>query len=1173
MTRITAFLMAVLFLMLIFPFGAGSGEDETDALTFYSEWTRPEADLPEVLTAAGSGYTVRLYAPSGERFPKDASAVIRDITEEGDYKSAAAQTLALSGDEITFLRVFDIAIWDGEERFEPQGPVRVEMDLEVEGERVTALHFANAQPLPENSGGRRSVLKSAPKNLAETLETEVSGGTVTFSTGSFSAFAIVGYTLEKHVLASDGNLYLIRLTYDREAGIPEGAGLEAHEILPETGAGGEGAYARYVEQAEAVLGLEAGLISYARFFDISIVDEAGNTVQPAEGSSVKVQILLEDAQGGKLSVVHFGEEAEALEAEPEPAENGYTVAFEAASFSVYGIVEAPEPAALDSVKTMDEFNENAQRKFYLSYNGNHYFTNALNSNDAFVETTNRNAASIWYFEKVEGQENQFYIYTYLNGEKLYMHNKSGNVMALNPASKTAFEISQAATGSFYFKVAGQNKWLQHSNGGNGIRLYTDNANATNSRIVMTYAALPDDIYQLDGKSYGIAYHDNSVTAASLIAQEGGELAAQDMLIRPDVLEHNGTLLVAQNADISFWTFHCQGENRYTVSTTVGGEEMYLVISGRTVSLTNEESEASVITAVPGTGANRGKWHFTAEDGYSLNYAGADSNVFNGANDNKAPSWLNLVEKSVLTDEDFHYYSAKKVSVSDEANVYDSQQIVIYTRIWNDTDKRYEFYAVDHDGTLVRCYDTGDGIEWIGSQVNTVLWDFTEYTNADGSKNYYYDIRNTQYGGYLSPQASGSDVLSASPVGVNLNGRRFGESYTTIVAWDDARYAYSGLKAEGGRVVGCPLSEADDFYFAVMNPVDPDDTLTEVETLDNRQYGITMRMIDYNDTIANGQGAAADPNNGGRDSGQTAVLGYNTNAAGLLATSLDGNGYPQTNEEKTKKTQTSLANLYSGAADVNHLFIKSIHQESGYFEYDSTQNFAHLNDNGDFTVYDQIGQVGKSNTTNEGDFGPTRTHGQFMPYNDLTAGRYSTATNQTDVLAQELPDLDPSKDEKLYLIPPKEADYFFGMELSASFTQTPSGLDAWGHDIIFEFSGDDDFWLYVDGELVLDLGGVHAAMAGKVNFRTGQVTSGRVVEVYRNGKFMNAGTYTLRERIEANYRRRNPNAVNNEVSAYLDQFFESGSTVFKDYTSHDMKIFYMERGAGASNLHMRFNLAS
>ena len=100
------------------------------------------------------------------------------------------------------------------------------------------------------------------------------------------------------------------------------------------------------------------------------------------------------------------------------------------------------------------------------------------------------------------------------------------------------------------------------------------------------------------------------------------------------------------------------------------------------------------------------------------------------------------------------------------------------------------------------------------------------------------------------------------------------------------------------------------------------------------------------------------------------------------------------------------------------------------------------------------------------------------------------------------------------------------------------------------------------------------MAGNVNFRTGEVTSGRPVEVYRNGGFItNASTYTLRERFEANYRRRNPGASEADVAAYLDGYFYDGGTVFKDYTSHEMKIFYMERGAGASNLHMRFNLAA
>ena len=117
-------------------------------------------------------------------------------------------------------------------------------------------------------------------------------------------------------------------------------------------------------------------------------------------------------------------------------------------------------------------------------------------------------------------------------------------------------------------------------------------------------------------------------------------------------------------------------------------------------------------------------------------------------------------------------------------MYTGKQVVIYTRIWNDATKRYEFYAVDHDGSLVRCYDTGDNIEWIGSQVNTAAVELHRVPERDGTPNYYYELQNAQYRQVYRAAGHGRQILSDSAIGINLNGRRYGENYTTIIAWDD-----------------------------------------------------------------------------------------------------------------------------------------------------------------------------------------------------------------------------------------------------------------------------------------------------------------------------------------------------------------------------------------------------
>ena len=434
----------------------------------------------------------------------------------------------------------------------------------------------------------------------------------------------------------------------------------------------------------------------------------------------------------------------------------------------------------------------------------------------------------------------------------------------------------------------------------------------------------------------------------------------------------------------------------------------------------------------------------------------------------------------------------------------------------------------------------------------MLWNFVEYYwEGTNDPNYYYELFNQYSYTFIAPQKSNNQILSDSTIGINLNGRRNGMYYTPIAAWDDGYYAYAGLKADltTGKVVSCPLSETDDFYFAIVQDIPVDDELTTVPTVDHTQYGITMKMVNFGTDIYTGNDNNSVQSKmseflGGRNS----TWGYNAES-GILQTQLGLDGYP------VAKTGNSLSEWFSNAQEANHLFIQSTYSGTGYFEYDSVQNFAHLDSStNNFVVYKQLG------SDNTG--GATHTHGLFWPYNDITAGVFSSNKNTTTISGSGLPNTDPRKYETMYLAQKSNTnyapDYYFGMELTASFTQTPNGLDDWGHDIIYEFTGDDDFWLFVDGELILDLGGIHSAIPGSVNYRTGVVN-------------VNGTITSLRALFEANYRGRNEGVSDEEVETYLNGIFDG--EIFKPYTTHTMKIYYMERGAGSSNLHMRFNLAS
>lgn len=121
-------------------------------------------------------------------------------------------------------------------------------------------------------------------------------------------------------------------------------------------------------------------------------------------------------------------------------------------------------------------------------------------------------------------------------------------------------------------------------------------------------------------------------------------------------------------------------------------------------------------------------------------------------------------------------------------------------------------------------------------------------------------------------------------------------------------------------------------------------------------------------------------------------------------------------------------------------------------------------------------------------------------------------------------------------------YSFGMNLGAEFYMPKDGKVN-NQDMVFDFTGDDDVWVFIDGVLVLDLGGIHQALDGSINFATGKIT------------------YDKTQR------------YGNPPAATITQAFTNAGKTWDStaYKTHHLSFFYLERGDGGSNCKIRFNL--
>lgn len=300
-----------------------------------------------------------------------------------------------------------------------------------------------------------------------------------------------------------------------------------------------------------------------------------------------------------------------------------------------------------------------------------------------------------------------------------------------------------------------------------------------------------------------------------------------------------------------------------------------------------------------------------------------------------------------------------------------------------------------------------------------------------------------------------------------------------------------------------------------------DTTTQVAENQNFriQDNLAMRHDDNHAYYASVQGLAGNT---------LSSTSKNDNGCGYLLTA-DGSGNMPLFDYDKLKNNTDVASVASNVYEgLNFPFNESTFNGITTYSYDSfTDKNRVIDVDGDFKV-DKYSNATVGNDKGVG----------FFPFDK------TTATNNAN-------------------------KYGFGTEFDIDFYMSETGkltaADGTQKDITFNFSGDDDVWVYVDGVLVLDLGGAHKVSSGSINFSDMKVIYKAAVDSSDN-----INSRTAVPKTDDKY------ATDEKYVTTVDlaKIFKANGAEFNNKNSskkHTLQMFYMERGSFDSNCSVSFNL--